>query len=334
MRLGKVLYLNSEKCISRAESNTFKGIAIMLIILGHNHILAPIGGTLYEYLYGFHFLLFFILPYFYYNNSKSLTRKNFLDLTIRCFVPYVVFFIFCYILYHIYDKTQEWNMKTSLLALLNIGGLEAKDATGFHFLWFLPCFYLASLLRPITIKYWYVSTPILLLFFLNIVSFSLREWPFYSGFALYYTTFGVFALLIRKYCPYSMYILASIFIVLSYMVLLNHQSVSPYIFVSSGFFTIWFLSKLLCRVPFIQSIGRYSLPIYMTHVILYNLFEKLLPNSFYMGILIFLLTLIGSFLLSRLIFSQKYISYMFFPHSMDDFLSVFSKRNHEKMKKR
>ena len=50
--------------IDRNQSETIKGILILLIVFGHNHVLCPnteIGGMM-DYLYLFHIAGFFILP--------------------------------------------------------------------------------------------------------------------------------------------------------------------------------------------------------------------------------------------------------------------------------
>ena len=56
--------------IDRNQSETIKGILILLIVFGHNHVLCPnteIGGMM-DYLYLFHIAGFFILPFFYKTN--------------------------------------------------------------------------------------------------------------------------------------------------------------------------------------------------------------------------------------------------------------------------
>ena len=81
--------------IDRNQSETIKGILILLIVFGHNHVLCPnteIGGMM-DYLYLFHIAGFFILPFFYKTN-KTISIEHIKSLVVRNYVP---FFLICLI---------------------------------------------------------------------------------------------------------------------------------------------------------------------------------------------------------------------------------------------
>jgi fucose 4-O-acetylase-like acetyltransferase len=77
-----------------AESDAIKAILILLIILSHNHYIAPEGGLLYRFLYKFHVICFFILP-FYYDKKKKFNFRNNINIFIKCYIPYFFFFVLC-----------------------------------------------------------------------------------------------------------------------------------------------------------------------------------------------------------------------------------------------
>ena len=63
--------------LNRDESVAIKGFLTFLIVLGHNAVFTKSLQGLFDYLYTFHVLIFFILPFFYRGEGRgSVTFKN------------------------------------------------------------------------------------------------------------------------------------------------------------------------------------------------------------------------------------------------------------------
>lgn len=70
------LYIvNGERELDKNISNTLKGILIILIVIGHNSILTKNIDGLFSYLYSFHVMLFFILPWFYKKQPSNIHQS-------------------------------------------------------------------------------------------------------------------------------------------------------------------------------------------------------------------------------------------------------------------
>lgn len=69
--------------INKEDSNVIKGFLMLLIILGHNHILAPTEGPLFHYLYSFHlvcflfYLIFIIKNYLIHGIASNLSSEDY-----------------------------------------------------------------------------------------------------------------------------------------------------------------------------------------------------------------------------------------------------------------
>ena len=97
--------------INIQQSNSIKAIIMLLIVLGHNHILAPNNESshLFGYLYRFHVSIFFILPFFY-NRYDCLCKEAINKIIVRNSIPYVLFFLLCYLLYHFIIIKDGFNL--------------------------------------------------------------------------------------------------------------------------------------------------------------------------------------------------------------------------------
>lgn len=58
--------------LSKDTTTAMKGLLILLIVIGHNHEIAPENSFLMSWLYSFHVLIFFILPFFYIKEKKRI----------------------------------------------------------------------------------------------------------------------------------------------------------------------------------------------------------------------------------------------------------------------
>lgn len=102
--------------IPQAQSNIIKAISILLIILGHNHILAPQDKNtlLFNFLYSFHVSIFFILPFFY-NKTTKLNKKILAQLLqeMESLIFYSSYFVILSIILY--------SLKTDLISLNSLG---------------------------------------------------------------------------------------------------------------------------------------------------------------------------------------------------------------------
>lgn len=316
--------------ISQNQSNIMKAIAMLLIILGHNHILAPQDEStpLLGFLYSFHVSIFFILPFFY-NRKDTLNKENISKIVVRNGVPYLLFFIFCYAVYHFALIKNGFNIAEFFGGIVNAPGYNAKNTTGFVFLWFLPVFMLMSLCKLIGNRYKWIMALFFLIGFIICVN---REayvfmWhaPFYILKALFYYAMGLSAYFLCKYVKYINYIGTIAFIVLTILYWTDYYQAQTFYFSLAGFFMLWELTTRIdfSKMPLLSLIGKYSLPIYLTHVFIYNVLERILPHTLLWGILIYFITIGLSLLISMSIYKIEIIRKFLFPKSWKEWIHFY-----------
>lgn len=319
--------------IPQAQSNIIKAISILLIILGHNHILAPQDKNtlLFNFLYSFHVSIFFILPFFY-NKTTKLNKKNISTIITRNGIPYLLFFVFCYFIYHFILIKNGLNLSEFFGGLINIPEYNLKSTTGFVFLWFLPVFLLMSLYKLIGSQYKWLMC----IFFIIGFTFCINKqayifmWnaPFYLFKALYYYAMGLCTYFLFKYIKYMSYIGTAIFLILVVLFWTETYRANAFYFSITGFCAI---KELTTQVDFskcslLKLIGKYSLSIYLTHVFIYNALERLLPQTFIWGIIIYFITIGISLLISFCIYRIEILRRFVFPKSWEEWISLFHKK--------
>ncbi len=316
--------------ISPTQSNIMKAITILLIILGHNHILAPQSGNslLFEFLYNFHVSIFFILPFFY-NKKSELNKENISKIISRNGIPYILFFTFCYLIYHFIFIKNGFNILEFLGGFINAPGYNAKDTTGFVFLWFLPVFLLMSLCKLIGSQY---KWAMIVFFFIGFIICINKQayifmWhaPFYLLKALYYYAMGVSAYILYKYIRYMDYIGTIIFIILTILLWTNHYRINAFYFSLAGFCMLKNITTLInfSGIPFLNLIGKYSLSIYLIHVFIYSVLERILPNTLIGGLIMYGLTISISLLISIGLYKINNLRIFLFPKSGKEWISLF-----------
>ena len=322
---------NNASLVTRDQSSAIKGILMLLIMLGHNHILAPNGGQLFNYLYSFHIYGFFILP-FLYNKRRPLDKNLFLNNFIRMWVPYIVFFLFCYFIYHLLLLKNGVDFLEIIYGIIIANEKTIKEITGFGFVWFLPAYFSMSLFMMLFEKTNKINYLIILFvgLLLNFNIYYTRNYIYSSvPFALvqgfYYFTFGFLTKLLLDNVPKIKYIGAIIFLISSVFYWFLDSKDMRYIFPVSAFLFIYSICNFLSRIPFLIEIGKLSFPIYLVHVFVYNFFEQILPNTILFGYIDFLATLIVSILISYLIVKINVIRKLILPNDWNDFKSFFMK---------
>lgn len=278
--------------ISVQESNIIKAIVMLLIVLGHNHILSPNEGmfSLFGYLYSFHVSIFFILPFFY-KKEDILNRGNIGKIVVRSGIPYLLFYIFCYFLYHFILGKDGFEISEFFGGIFNAPGYSVNTTTGFVFLWFLPVFMLMSLCKLIGSRYKILVIVLFLIGFIIGVSREAYIFMWHSSFyllrALYYYAMGMSTYLLFKYIKYINYIGGLAFVVLTVLYWTNSYQANSFYFSITGFCVVKELVHRFdfSKIPILSLIGKYSLSIYLIHVFIYNVLEIILPHSLLCGVI-------------------------------------------------
>lgn len=321
---------NDSYYIAIKQSNIMKAIIMLLIILGHNHILAPnnTSSYLFGYLYKFHVSIFYILPFFY-NKKYTITRLTIWNTIVKNGIPYFIFFTFCYLIYHFVIIKNGFNLSEFLGGIINAPGYNTKNTTGFVFLWFLPVFLLVSLGKLIGNRYsWTMYTFFLIGFIIciNKQAYNLM-WnsPFYILKALYYYAMGLSTYILYKYVKYMNYIGTIVFIILTIIYWAGNRQINTFYFSIAGFCILRELTTYIdfSKISLLKLIGEYSLSIYLIHIFIYNILEKLLPNTFIGGMIIYILTVGLSLLISIGIYKINILRSFLFPKSWKEWANIF-----------
>lgn len=133
------------------EVDVLKGIAILLVLLGHSFILYPINllnyswcNTIFEYIHLVHMELFFLISGFCY--SKKSTYKEYINLKIkRILIPYIIFGIIDLFPRYLFPQLINGNesISDSIKSMLLYGGK----------LWFLYALFIIFMIYPLFDKY-------------------------------------------------------------------------------------------------------------------------------------------------------------------------------------
>lgn len=324
--------MKDKQTLSFEQSNAMKAIAMLLIILGHNHILASQNGnsSLFEYLYKFHVSIFFILPFFY-GKTEKINKQNISKILVRNGVPYFMIFCFSYIIYNFIIKHDGFNIVDFLGGFTNFPGYDLKSTIGFTFPWFLPVFMLMSIYKILGNNYKWAKWTFFTIGFIICISYKAYIIMWHSQLyilkALYYYAMGLSMYLLYKHIKYINYIGSIAFIVLSILFWTNIYKANAFYFSLSGFCVIKEITSHInfSRITFIDLIGKYSLPIYLIHVFISNTLERILPHSFIYGITIYLITIILSIFISITIYKFATIRSFIFPKSWKDWIGSLKK---------
>lgn len=134
--------------LNREESGAIKGLLIILIIIGHNYMLCNMyfDSWIFFWLYQFHVMMFFVLPFFYKRSKKSQIVATILKDLKRIYVPYIWFFTFSVIVYSLLYHKSMPSFFQFLQGLLPLRMDKISELAGVKFLWFAPVFIFFSVL--------------------------------------------------------------------------------------------------------------------------------------------------------------------------------------------
>lgn len=336
--------------LSRNESAAIKGLLILLIVIGHNDIVASLWNkSIYSYLYTFHVYSFFILPFLY--PVKRLTRTRFWDNFVRYYVPYTWAFALCLTINYFIVHQQINGFETLRAYIVGYIGL-LRETTGFSFLWFMPTAFALFVLREI-----YNHSGILIRVVLIVLSLAILSISIFSPGSIYvlasYTPFGLtqalqflFMALVAKYIIdgvsnhggshqsmiWYKIISSTLFVLLSiaYIYLRLSPYSADFAVIKPYFYTIMPMLAISTMVAFrdvlgksrfLANLGSLSYPIYLFHVFIYNtlivIAEKSnLPLNPYVGVVILILTLSISVLIARLVQKIDVVNRVLIPNSV------------------
>lgn len=316
--MNEIVYLD------RRMSNAIKGILIILIVFGHNHVLCPntVSNGLMDYLYNFHIAGFFILPFFYDHQTKP-TFRAIEKIIIRNWIPYTWICILCFICFGLLKHHFEFSIET-IAAFFQGTQTPIKQHFGFVFPWFLPTYCSMSILLLFALNNKHRSWILLILFFVisclpyDIFYLLKNSVPLGLMLAIYYFGTGKLSFMLNKWSKFSKWIALCMFVVSS---ILYIKQIS--VFYLNVIFPISFFLSLLLVVPyincrFLRLLGKNSLGIYLLHMFLVNITFKILPHTLLMGIIGFLISLFFPLLINVFIMRTKKLRMLLYPKNLDE----------------
>lgn len=291
--------------IPRDTSEIMKGLLILLIILGHNTILINNISGLFDYLYSFHVLTFFILPWFY---TTKFSWNSTIKRSTKLWFWYLAFFVVQVVFYNLLFDTT-FSLSETIKAFFLGGHTLLKGVTGYMYLWFMPAFFFSMLIRDI---YTIANKPSRIAMVLTslgiVIFFAFRAYIIYNYIAviqgIFFAALGIVAsqlTLPTKNSHRALVVL--LFVVCSVLMFIDATKgfVHPFMpFVA--FFAIWSIIEWLKKyMNWLQSLGKLSMFIYLTHPLIFQFLLRVVPNNYSQvvyGIIILLLTTLISIIVS------------------------------------
>lgn len=316
--------MNELVYLDRRISNAIKGILIILIVFGHNHVLCPntVSNGLMDYLYNFHIAGFFILPFFYDHQTKP-TFRAIEKIIIRNWIPYTWICILCFICFGLLKHHFEFSIET-VVAFFQGTQTPIKQHFGFVFPWFLPTYCSMSILLLFAANNKHISWILLILFFVisclpyDIFYLLKNSVPLGLMLAIYYFGTGKLSFMLNKWSKYSKWLALCMFVVSS---ILYIKQIS--VFYLNVTFPISFFLSLLLVVPyincrFLRLLGENSLGIYLLHMFLVNITFIFLPHTILMGMIGFLISLFVPLFINIIITNITKLRMLLYPRNLDE----------------
>ncbi|MBR5241001.1 MAG: acyltransferase family protein [Muribaculaceae bacterium] len=303
------------------EIDILKGIAIILVVLGHIELLYALDAysQFRDFVYTFHMPLFMAISGYLYakHHNMSFNYLSFIKKKAkRLLLPYISVMAIYYLIKYILSYAVGLNTPIELKSFLYT--LFVNPYGGFvSFLWYVYVLFLIYLIVPIFKR----------LSFLLAISVVIYFIPFPSMFCLdllsEHLVFFVLGVLLYKYHSKgkelnvkNLLIPSLILQILLYLYSIQHSNlIFNFMLALLGIVSTYSLSKIITdfRLPTLRYIGKYSTEIYFLHVIfllgVITLF-KLVPCSFngevYVQLLVqFLAGVIGPLLFAMLLRTLK-----------------------------
>lgn len=321
--------------ITREESTALKGFFLLLIILGHTKALVENERSLlYHWLYAFHVIAFFILPWIYPHKERPL--KTYIPtMAIRMIVPYTFFYLVAYLLFHI-TTSAPWEGLFN--AYFSLNWQIIRDTIGLQSLWFLPTFFVFMILTQTLRNFignqtgptiFALSIAVLVHLYITSNPEYYELYPWTYNLSLYMSSALLTLLLLQtSHLRWLFYIsllcfLAFSTLYLSYERPYNHTPIRIIMGVCA-FIIAYSFKAHLSKNNILKELGKYSLSIYLFHIFIIKVCEKIIGFSSLAGIVTYFLATIGAYFLSKLLYSHVRLRQMLFPSSWEDFKNSFS----------
>ena len=308
-----------QSLIDKNNSLGWKGLLILLIVLGHTGLLCKYGSGENDFyawrlwLYEFHVRAFFILPFLYgckQMGDRELfaeTRKTF----VRLFVPYIWITGVCMVIQFHLGNSIDYAKAIWAFIIGSQGMLH--EYMGFHFPWFLPTMFAVILIRnvyyniPIVGKY-VIAAMLLVVYSIDLGSIA-NYIPFNLINALRYAALGILVRCISVSFPctcmkcgsVSVFVLSSIVFFTCSGILSNGLPIAYMvlsILLPLSFGCIIYAFQKYANPRVLKFVGKYSLQVYLFHVIVYNVLLHFSCSYFNsalsLGFLLYALTLLIS----------------------------------------
>lgn len=316
--------------LDREQSNTIKGVLIILIVFGHNHFLCPNteSGGMMEYLYLFHIHGFFILPFFY-QTSKELSWSHIGNIVVRNWIPYLWICALCWLSYSVVSQHYDFGWG-HIGAFLNGTQSPIRRYFGLVFPWFLPTYCSFSILLLIARRYkWFMCVVALLGFCTLLMSWEefyrfKNAIPLGIGLAANFFFAGLLAFYINKIATWAKYIGGGIFLLLSICWWMD----VPYgywvqLMPATFFLLLLSVLPLIKGVSFLQTLGKYSLGIYLFHMFIINVMYVYLPHDWWWGWTCFFISILVPLILTIMISKSSCVSAVLFPKSWNNLIQFY-----------
>lgn len=282
-----------------------KGLLILLIILGHNSILSQCIPDVDFYLRSFRTPLFLILPWFYIAATPP-TWSKIAKRSGKIWFWYLAFFVVQVLFYNLLFDTT-FSLGETLKAFFLGGHTLLKGVTGYMYLWFMPAFFFSMLIRDIYTIANKPSRIAMIIASIGIVAFfAFHSYTNYIAIiqGIFFAALGIVAsqlTLPTKNSHRALVVL--LFVVCSVLMFIDATKgfVHPFMpFVA--FFAIWSIIEWLKKyMNWLQSLGKLSMFIYLTHPLIFQFLLRVVPNNYSQvtyGIIILLLTTLISIIVS------------------------------------
>ncbi|WP_422664997.1 acyltransferase family protein [Aneurinibacillus uraniidurans] len=274
-----------------------KGIAIILVVIGHS----PATNGIKTFIYGFHIPLFFFLSGFVFNPQKFSNSTEFFKNKIKTIVmPYLIFSLIEYLIYVLWENSIYNTNYYAYSIFKGILYASADTLKMYPVLWFLPCLFVVQcaffLLVKINGKKTYL---IISLITFSIVGFlysqystvrlpwfidsSLTAVVFY-GIGFIYKTYDFY--LESKLSAYYTELLIGSFALLYFCTFMN-TTVDMFGLVYNNYFFYYtsaisgilfciVLSKLINHSKTLTYLGKNTMLIFVFHVNMFNIVNYIL----------------------------------------------------------
>lgn len=308
--------------LDKETSTNIKGLLILLIVLGHNHTIAPLDSFLGVWLYRFHVLIFFVLPFFYGNKDKKLSSDYLVDLIVRNWVPY--FFTTLMALTATFVTTGNFKISgLTLFAFFNGSTTMTSRYLDAIFLWFLPTYCTFSLLQVSVGGNKWLKIGLCLIglagWFMTWEQFEWLRIHSLFGIPMAIKCFALGCLCQYIYKnPYAAYIGAVVFVVFTFLLYKHTIIAFTSIVWSISAFGLILLIRSTLKNKIFQILGKHSLIIYLIHLFVYQFIEKIAGQSLLVGIFNFIVTLAVSTMIAVVIEKNDFIRMLYTPRSLND----------------